>query len=121
VIRYSSAILYFRRTVTQPTSLGGTDLAAGDKVVMWYAAANFDDTVFDEPLAFRADRTQVPAHVAFGGGGAHFCLGASLARLEIEILIGELLERDLRFDVGTPTYVPSNFVNGIEHLPVQVL
>ena len=120
VIRYSSAILYFRRTVTQPTHLGGTDLAAGDKVVMWYASANFDESVFDDPHAFRANRAQVPAHVAFGGGGAHFCLGASLARLEISILVEEILKRDLRFDVGTPEFVPSNFVNGIEHLPVTV-
>ncbi len=121
IIRYSSAILYFRRTVTQRVHLGGTDLAPGDKVVMWYAGANFDETVFDDPLAFRADREQVPAHVAFGGGGAHFCLGASLARLEISILVEEILERDLRLDIGEPTFVPSNFVNGIEHLPVTVL
>lgn len=121
VIRYSSAILYFRRTVTQPTQLGGTELAAGDKVVMWYAGANFDESVFDDPRAFRADRSQVPAHVAFGGGGAHFCLGASLARLELSILIEEILKRELRFDVGEPEFVPSNFVNGIEHLPVTVL
>ena len=121
IIRYSSAILYFRRTVTQPTQLGGTDLTTGDKVVMWYAGANFDDTVFEDPLEFQADRAQVPAHVAFGGGGAHFCLGASLARLEISILVEEILKRDLRFDVGEPEFVPSNFVNGIEQLPVTVL
>ncbi|NNE73113.1 MAG: cytochrome P450 [Acidimicrobiales bacterium] len=120
VIRYSSAILYFRRTVTTPTHLGGTDLLPGDKVVMWYAGANFDETVFDEPLAFRADRPQVPAHVAFGGGGAHFCLGASLARLEIAILVEEILDRGLVLDVGEPTFVESNFVNGIEHLEVSV-
>lgn len=120
VIRYSSAILYFRRTVTEPTTLGGTDLAPGDKVVMWYASANFDDQVFDDALEFRADRSQVPAHVAFGGGGAHFCLGASLARLEISILIEEILARDLQLQVGEPEFVNSNFVNGIEHLPVVV-
>ncbi|MEM7095735.1 MAG: cytochrome P450 [Actinomycetota bacterium] len=121
VIRYSSAILYFRRTITQPTQLGNTDLAAGDKVVMWYASANFDGTVFDAPLNFRADRSQVPAHVAFGGGGAHFCLGASLARLEIAILIEAILDRGLRLELGQPTFVSSNFVNGIEHLPVTVV
>ena len=120
VIRYSSAILYFRRTVTSPARLGGTDLLPGDKVVMWYASANFDETVFDDPLAFRVDRPQVPAHVAFGGGGAHFCLGASLARLEIATLIEEILERGLVLDVGEPTFVESNFVNGIEHLEVTV-
>jgi len=120
VIRYSSAILYFRRTVTTSTHLGGTDLAAGDKLVMWYASANFDEQVFDAPHAFRAERPQTPAHVAFGGGGAHFCLGASLARLEIAVLIEEILRRDLRFDVGSPSYTDSNFVNGIEHLDVTL-
>jgi len=120
VIRYSSPIMYFRRTVTAPTALGGTELEPGDKIVMWYAAADFDEEQFPDPLDFLADRPQVPAHVAFGGGGAHFCLGASLARLEVAILIEEVLRRDLRLEIGEPQYVPSNFVNGIEHLPVKV-
>jgi len=120
VIRYSSPILYFRRTVTAPTQLGGTDLAEGDKVVMWYAGANFDEQHFPAPTNFRADRPQVPGHVAFGGGGAHFCLGAALARLEVAVLIEEILERDLTFSIGEPEYVPSNFVNGIEHLSVTL-
>lgn len=119
VIRYSSPILYFRRTVTQPTELSGTPLAPGDKVVMWYAAADFDAAIWDRPLDFVADRPSVPPHVAFGGGGAHFCLGASLARLEITELIDEMLDRDLRFaSVGEPVFVESNFVNGIERLGV---
>jgi len=58
--------------------------------------------------------------VAFGGGGAHFCLGASLARLEVAVLIEEILRRDLTFEVGQPQFVPSNFVNGIEHLSVSI-
>ncbi len=122
VIRYSSPILYFRRTATREVELSGTTIAAGEKVVMWYAAANFDDATFDEPLRFDVGRPKQPANVAFGGGGAHFCLGASLARLELEILIDEILERGLRLELdGEPTYVDSNFVNGIEHLPVRVM
>ncbi len=113
--------MYFRRTVTAATTLGGTELNAGDKVVMWYAAANFDDNQFPDALEFRADRPQVPPHVAFGGGGAHFCLGASLARLEVAILIEEMLARDLQLEIGEPQFVPSNFVNGIEHLPVTII
>jgi cytochrome P450 len=120
VIRYSSPILYFRRTATVDTVLAGTDIAAGEKVVMWYASANFDDAVFDRPLEFDVGRPRTPAHVAFGGGGVHFCLGASLARLELAVLIEEIdrLGVELELD-GRPTYVPSNFVNGIESLRVR--
>ncbi len=120
IVRYSSPILYFRRTVTRHVELGGTPLAPGDKVVMWYAAANFDERAFDAPLEFRPDRPTTPTHSAFGGGGAHFCLGASLARLELVELLDEMFDRGLRLTVGEPSYVDSNFVNGIEHLPVRV-
>ena len=122
VIRYSSPILYFRRTATRDVELGGSSIAAGDKVVMWYASANFDDATFDAPLRFDVGRPKQPANVAFGGGGAHFCLGASLARLELEILIDEIVQRGLRFELtDQPTYVDSNFVNGIEYLSVRIL
>ncbi len=121
VIRYSSPILYFRRTVTVPTTLANTDLGVGDKIVMWYSAANFDEAAFPAPLEFRADRPQSPAHVAFGGGGAHFCLGASLARLEVAELIDDVLDRGWSFSqVGEPRFVESNFVNGIEALDVRL-
>ncbi len=121
VIRYSSAILYFRRTVMAPTVLSGTELAPGDKIVMWYSAANFDENQFPDPYAFRVDRPATSPHAAFGGGGAHFCLGASLARLEISELINEMLDRQLMFtSVGEPEFVESNFVNGIEHLEVTL-
>lgn len=121
VIRYSSPILYFRRTATRDADIAGTPIAAGDKVVMWYASANFDETVFSTPLEFRVDRPRLPAHSAFGGGGVHFCLGASLARLELAILIEEVLRRRLRIELlDEPIFVRSNFVNGIEHLRVRV-
>lgn len=121
VLRYSSSILYFRRTVTAPTTLSGTELHPGDKVVMWYCSANFDDAQFPDPLEFRVDRPSVNPHVAFGGGGAHFCLGASLARLELTELIAAVLDRNLiGLAVGEPEFVESNFVNGIEHLQVTL-
>ena len=121
VIRYSSPILYFRRTVTRDTVLQDTELRAGDKVVMWYAAANFDETVFDHPVRFDVTRPMRPPNVAFGGGGAHFCLGAPLARLELAVLIEAILERGIELELaGEPVYVDSNFVNGIEHLEVKV-
>jgi len=125
VVRYSSPILYFRRTLTRSATLSGTELEPGDKVVMWYASANFDPAALDEPLAFRLDRS-APAgsgagHVGFGGGGVHHCLGASLARLELVELLDEVLTRGTRFgEVGRPRYVESNFVNGIERLDVAV-
>ena len=121
VIRYSSAILYFRRTATRDCELNGTAIAKGEKIVMWYAAANFDPEVFDDPLRFDAGRPTPPPNVAFGGGGAHFCLGASLARLEIAILIEELLRRDITLEVvGEPTFIDSNFVNGLESVQVRI-
>jgi len=121
VVRYSSPILYFRRTATRDVTLSGTEVSAGDKVVMWYSAANFDDAVFDDPLRFDVSRPPRPPNVGYGGGGAHFCLGAPLARMELSILIDELLRRDLVIDdVSDVTYVPSNFVNGIETLQTQV-
>ena len=121
VIRYSSPILYFRRTVTRDVELSGTPLKEGDKVVMWYAAANFDEAVFVDPHRFDLGRAVPPANVAFGGGGAHFCLGAPLARLEVAILLDEIAERGLRIEVvGEPEFVRSNFVNGIEHVEVRI-
>ena len=97
------------------------EIAAGEKVVMYYSAADFDETVFPDPLRFDVGRPQAPPNVAFGGGGAHFCLGASLARLELAELIDEILDRNLEIEViGEPEFVDSNFVNGIEHVEVRV-
>ena len=121
VVRYSSPILYFRRTATRDCELSGTSIAAGEKVVMYYAAADFDPEVFPDPLGFDVSRPNSPANVAFGGGGAHFCLGASLARLELAELIDEIVERNFTIEVaGEPEFVDSNFVNGIEHLEVRI-
>lgn len=121
VVRCSSPILYFRRTAIEDTVLSGTEVKAGDKVVMWYSAANFDPDYFEDPHEFRVERAPVPANVAFGGGGPHFCLGAALARLELSILLEEILDRDLVFTVaGDPSSVHSNFVNGVESLDVSV-
>mgnify|MGYP002725573462 CR=1 FL=1 len=121
IVRHASPILYFRRTATTDTVLAGTPVATGDKVVMWYASANFDENHFEDPYRFDVARPRVPANVAFGGGGAHFCLGASLARVELAILLEEFLATGMEIEVlGQPTLVESNFVNGVERLDVSV-
>ncbi len=121
VVRYSSPILYFRRTATVDVELSGTSIRAGEKIVMWYASANFDETVFDDAMQFNASRPKVPNNVAFGGGGAHFCLGASLARLEISVLLEEIVAMGITLTPDGPaTFVQSNFVNALDHLPVRV-
>ena len=121
VLRYSTPVLHMRRTATVDTELHGQPLAAGDKVVLWYASANFDEAVFPDPLRFDVARPKAPSQVAFGGGGVHFCLGASLARLELAVLLEAMLDRGLRLELlAEPTYVRSNFVNGISSLPVRV-
>lgn len=116
ILRWATPVLHMRRTAASDTELAGTAIAAGDKVVMWYAAANRDDRVFEEPEEFRVCRDPNP-HFAFGGGGAHFCLGAHLARLEIRTLLEEMLRRGLGLvKVSEPVRIPSNFVHGIESL-----
>ena len=122
VIRYSSPILYFRRTVTADTDAwAAPSCTKATRSSCGTPLQTFDEAQFPDAQAFLADRPQVPAHVAFGGGGAHFCLGASLARLEVAILIEELVMRNLSLEIGDPLFVPSNFVNGIEHLPVTII
>ena len=110
--------MHFRRTVTEDTEIRGVPLAAGDKVVMWYTSANYDEDVFDDPFTFDLTRAPNP-HVSFGTG-RHVCLGASLARLEVRVFFEEFLRRVESFQVGEPDRLRSNFISGIKHLPVKV-
>jgi len=118
MLRYASPVMHFRRTATKDTEIGGQPIAAGDKVVFWHASANRDEDMFEDPDRFDVRRSP-NEHVAFGGGGSHFCLGANLARLEIRIMFTELLEAmpDLEL-AGEVQRLRSNFINGIKHLPV---
>jgi cytochrome P450 len=120
IVRWASPVQHFRRTVTQDGArLGGHEFSKGDKVVLWYGAANRDPEVFTDPNRF--DITRSPnEHVGFGGPGPHFCLGAHLARREITVMYRELFKRlpDLH-TVGEPERLRSNFIDGIKHLPVE--
>ncbi|HEY9557600.1 MAG TPA: cytochrome P450 [Acidimicrobiales bacterium] len=119
MLRWGSSIHNFRRTATRPTELRGVPIAAGDKVVLYYASANRDEDVFDDPHTFDVGRTPND-HVAFGGGGVHYCLGASLARAEVKATMRQLVERlpDLEL-AGPVARLHSDFVNGIKSMPVR--
>ena len=102
ILRWSSPVAYFARRATRDTEIRGVKIAKGDRVTLWYPSANRDEEVFEDPLRFDIARTP-NQHVAFGGGGAHFCLGANLARREIAILFEELLARTKKIEILKPT------------------
>jgi len=117
IVRWSSPVMHFRRTVTRDTVLCGQPLAKGEKVVMWYGSANRDETVFPDP--FRFDVLRAPnEHVGFGGPGPHHCLGANLARREMRVIFREIFRRlpDLEI-TGPPELLRSNFIHGIKRMP----
>jgi cytochrome P450 len=118
LLRYVAPVQQFRRTATRDTVLGDQHVRAGDKVVIWFGAANRDPEVFADAHALDLVRDPNP-HVAFGVG-PHFCLGAHLARLEMLEMLRALLAFAPGLNVGDPVRVGSNFINGIAHLPVQV-
>ena len=120
LLRWISPVVYMRRTATRDTTLAGTAIAAGDKVVMYYGSANRDPEAFG-PTADQLVLGRAPnEHVAFGGGGPHFCLGAHIARIEIFALLRELLTRLPELRPSGPTeWLPSTFISGPKHLPVR--
>jgi len=108
-----------RRTATGDTVLGGRQFHEGDKVLLFYNSANRDEAIFSEPSQFDVRRNPNP-HVAFGGGGPHFCLGANLARLEIRVMFEEVLRLLPDLEQTAPAArLRSNFINGIKHMPVR--
>lgn len=120
LLRWVSPVVYMRRTAQRDTELDGHQIAAGQKVVMYYGAANRDPDMFG-PTADELELARTPNdHVAFGGGGPHFCLGAHIARVEINALLRELLARlvDLR-PTGPTEWLPSTFISGPKHLPIS--
>jgi cytochrome P450 len=107
-----------RRTVTRDIEMSGVPLSEGAKVTLWYGSANRDETKFEEPWTFDLRRQPNP-HVGFGGGGAHFCLGANLARREITVIFDELHRRipDITA-TEEPDRLQSAFIHGIKRLPI---
>ena len=119
MLRFCSPVVHFRRTATRDVVLGGQPIAAGEKVVVFYASANRDETVFSDPDTFDIGRSP-NEHVAFGGGGVHFCLGANLARVEIRAMFTEVLSRLHDMELAGPVErLRSNFINGPRHMPVR--
>jgi cholest-4-en-3-one 26-monooxygenase len=118
VLRWATPVLHFRRTAMRDYELGGVKIADGDKVVMWHISANRDERHFEDPFRFDIGREHND-HVAFGGGGPHFCLGANLARMEMRLMFDEIAARlpDIHL-AGEPKYLRSNFIGGIKHMPV---
>ena len=118
ILRWTSVTMHFRRTLTRDLDWDGAAMRAGDKVVLWYIAANRDADVFPEPDRFDLRREPNP-HLAFGAG-RHFCLGAWLARLEVRVTLEELFRRVRSAEiVGTPDRLRSNFIHGLKRLPVR--
>jgi cholest-4-en-3-one 26-monooxygenase len=118
-LRMFPAFAHFRRTATKDVELNGAQIKEGDKVVMWYASSNRDESRYSDPHRF--DVTRNPEHQAFGGGGRHFCLGTALARLELRILIEETIKRFPEMQLaGEHRYSISPFANQLTILPVRL-
>jgi cytochrome P450 len=121
ILRWSTPVLHFRRTATRDVELRGTRIGAGDKVVVWYASANFDERVFADPLRFDVGRSPNP-HVSFGRGGPHFCLGAHLAKLEVKVMFELLLPRLASIEpAGPPQRIRTNFTHALKRMPVRAV
>jgi len=120
ILRWSTTTMHFRRTVTEDTELRGQQLKKGDKVVLWYASANYDEEHFVDPYTFVPDRTPND-HTAFGLHSAHLCLGAHLARLELRVMFEEMARAWSSIELAGPTErLRSNFISGTKRLPVRV-
>ena len=115
-VRWASPVMTFRRTAACDYELGGHRVSAGEKVVMFYSSANFDETVFRDPQRLDLSRHPNP-HVGFGGGGRHFCLGAHVARAQLRAIFAELLTQIPEIQAGEPSYVAGNFIHAIRAMP----
>jgi cholest-4-en-3-one 26-monooxygenase len=119
IIRWATPITAFQRTALTDTELGGVAVKMGQRLVLFYRSANFDEEVFDDPYTFNILRDPNP-HLGFGGTGAHYCIGANLARMTVDLMINAIADHmpDLA-PTGDPQRLRSPFINGIKHWPVD--
>jgi cholest-4-en-3-one 26-monooxygenase len=118
ILRYASPAVVLQRTATADTEVAGQTVARGERVGMYFASANFDEAVFEDPRRFDIGRSPNP-HVTFGGGGHHYCIGANLTKLEVRIMFDALADGlpDIQL-LGRPRRLRSSWLNGIKALPV---
>ena len=119
IVRWATPVTSFQRTALEDYELSGVQIKKGQRVVMVYRSANFDEEVFDDPFSFNILRDPNP-HVGFGGTGAHYCIGANLARMTIDLMFNAIADQmpDLR-SAGTPERLRSGWLNGIKHWQVD--
>ncbi len=119
IVRWSTPVIAFQRTAKEDTVLGGQEIKQGQRVGLYYAAANFDPDVFDDPYKFDITRDPNP-HLGFGGTGAHYCIGANLARLEMNLIFNAIADHlpDIQA-LGDPRRLRSGWLNGIKDYPVR--
>jgi cholest-4-en-3-one 26-monooxygenase len=119
IVRWATPVNVFQRTATRDTELGGQQIKKGQRVCLFYGSANFDEEVFDHPERFDITRSPNP-HLGFGGSGAHFCLGANLARLEIDLIFNAIADHMPGIALaGEPERLRSGWLHSIKHLPVR--
>jgi cytochrome P450 len=120
ILRWATPVHHFRRTATCDTELRGVQIRENDKLATWYISGNFDELVFDDPYSFDLARSPNP-QMTFGPGGPHYCTGAHLATLEVEVVFEELVRRVSEFELTGPVErLQSNAFNGIKRMPVRL-
>ena len=119
ILRWASPAVVLQRTASEDTEVAGQLVHKGERVGLYFASANFDEEVFDDPGRFDIGRSPNP-HVTFGGGGSHFCIGANLSRLELKVMFDVIADEltDTKL-MGPPVRLRSSWLNGIKHLPVD--
>ncbi|QEN16166.1 cytochrome P450 [Mycolicibacterium sp. ELW1] len=119
IVRWATPVHCFQRTATADVELGGVTIRKGQRAGLFYSSANYDEEVFDNPFQFNILRDPNP-HLGFGGNGAHFCIGANLARMEIKLIFNEIANQipDIS-KLGQPERLRSGWLNGVKHLPVS--